>query len=201
MNNIIPGFHIKYTLKERKGKGKGIFAASDIPKSTLIWKYGLNKNIKAFKGKKEVVKHLSSMKSQQDKKDWLENVYLHGGLVNHINDDGTFFNHSKNPNSGFVNGDHKSTYAIRDIKKGEEILEDYREYEWPSWFLKILDQYKIKIQEDVSDSESQRNGMISYEKQNGNCHEKPLTKKRDIKAHRKNGNVIKIMLNDSIGVK
>ena len=62
-NNIIPGFHIKYTLKELPGKGKGLFADQDIPKSTLIWKYGLNKNIKAFKGKKEVMKHLSTLKS------------------------------------------------------------------------------------------------------------------------------------------
>ena len=58
-----------------------------------------------------------------------------------------------------MNGDHKSTYAIKDIKKGEEIVEDYSTYEWPKWFLKILDQYEIKHDFNKRDLKArQKNG-------------------------------------------
>ena len=51
-------------------------------------------------------------------------------------DDGKFWNHSQTPNTGMVPGaaDGNSTYALRDIAAGEELLDDYLKYEELEWF-------------------------------------------------------------------
>ena len=45
-------------------------------------------------------------------------------------------NHSTTPNlsSGL---DPHSSYAARDIKKGEEFFEDYDSFGWPKWLIKL----------------------------------------------------------------
>ena len=39
----------------------------------------------------------------------------------------------------------KSSYAIRDIKKGDEWFEDYGDYDYPAWLMKILKQHKCDL--------------------------------------------------------
>ena len=64
--------------------------------------------------------------------------------VNEILDDGRYWNHSDEQNTGFLSGsDPNSTYSLRDINKGEELLDDYGTYYCPAWFKKILDKYNI----------------------------------------------------------
>ena len=51
--------------------------------------------------------------------------------LNFILDDGGMWNHSEKPNTGFgPNSDScpYSSYSIRNIKKGEELLDDYGTY-------------------------------------------------------------------------
>ena len=52
-----------------------------------------------------------------------------------ILDDGDLWNHSKNPNTGSSEEDPDSTYALRDIAKGEQLLDDYSIYDFPKWFV------------------------------------------------------------------
>ena len=52
------------------------------------------------------------------------------------------WNHSAKPNTG-EGPDPNSSYAIRNIKKGEELLDDYGTYGWPSWLLKLQEEYKV----------------------------------------------------------
>lgn len=69
------------------------------------------------------------------------------GYLNEILDDGGLWNHSENPNTGLgppgTDTCPLSSYAVRDIKKGEELLDDYGTYQWPKWHNKILDQYGV----------------------------------------------------------
>ena len=54
-------------------------------------------------------------------------------------------NHSDTPNASLIlTGEHAGgSIALRDIKKGEELREDYGNYQWPKWFKKHLDAYKV----------------------------------------------------------
>jgi len=72
------------------------------------------------------------MKTTKAKRDWLDHVYHSGGYVNEILDDGKLFNHSDNANTGInVGPEPLSSYALRDIRKGEELFDDYGTYEHP----------------------------------------------------------------------
>ena len=56
--------------------------------------------------------------------------------MNDILDDGVYGNHSSDPTTSINypgKKDKNSSYAVRDIKKGEEMFEDYGKYEWPKW--------------------------------------------------------------------
>ena len=54
------------------------------------------------------------------------------------------WNHSETPNCGFGE-DTQSSYAIRDIAKGEELFEDYGASEWPAWIRKIIKENNVDI--------------------------------------------------------
>ena len=67
---------------------------------------------------------------------WLDYTYCINGYVNDICDDGVYWNHSTNPTTAMAypgKKDKNSAYAVRDIKKGEEMFGDYGQYEWPEW--------------------------------------------------------------------
>ena len=54
--------------------------------------------------------------------------WVDGGVLSYTDDDADYWNHSDSANTGFGPGpdsDPYSTYALRDIKKGEELLDDY----------------------------------------------------------------------------
>lgn len=138
-----PGFQVDYELKEAPGRGIGIFTKEFIPVNTLIWKFQKGANIRLFKGEEEVTRHLETL-SREDRIEWLTHVYLFDGFINEILDDGKMWNHSEEPNtcSGYLD-DWDSTYAKRDIQIGEELLDDYGEYEYPQWFFRLCAEYGV----------------------------------------------------------
>ena len=65
-----------------------------------------------------------------------------------ILDDGLLWNHSKDPNTGdcpedIEDGDPFSSYAIRDIKKGEQLLDNYGSYDRLKWFEKLCNKFGV----------------------------------------------------------
>ncbi len=68
-----------------------------------------------------------------------------------ITDDGKYWNHCEEPNTGPcpddvpVGGCAFSSYATRDIAPGEELLDDYGKYEYPGWFLSLYRQFNHSI--------------------------------------------------------
>jgi len=73
---------------------------------------------------------------------FVEHSYHDNGVLNHILDDGKLVNHSHTPNAG-AGLEPLSTYALRDIEKGEELREDYATCEYPAWFLALCKNYEI----------------------------------------------------------
>ena len=137
----VAGFQVKYKIKKCK-YGKGLFADENIKKGTLIWKYKRGVNVISLKGQSAVRDHLSKLENYEQRKDWLIHMYYDKGYCNEILDDGKLWNHSSKPNTG-DGEDPYSSYAIRNIAKGEELLDDYGTYGWPQWLMDILAEYEV----------------------------------------------------------
>lgn len=125
---------IKTKVNKSKIHGFGLFADEFVPKGALIWKFtpGFDQ-----KFTEEQVEELSKSKlnkiSKLKKKYFEKYAYWcekHNKYIFPI-DDAKYFNHSKNPNSlsEYKKGEKEVlTFAIKDIKKGEEITDSYDAY-------------------------------------------------------------------------
>ncbi|HZB95540.1 MAG TPA: SET domain-containing protein-lysine N-methyltransferase [Herpetosiphonaceae bacterium] len=101
--------------------GIGIFADEFIPKGTLIWQFQQGFDIKLSP---EALRKLSPPALEQV----LKYGYFEDGEYILCSDDARFFNASRTPNC--TSGEQKIyTIAARDISKGEELTEDYREFD------------------------------------------------------------------------
>jgi len=106
--------------------GIGLFAGEDIPVGTRIWEFNKLIDIIMTPAMWEEYKALPSTSIDTIF------VYKQGGLYYLSLDHDRFINHSKN-DFNISNGKYHHmfddyTYAIRDIKKGEELICDYTEF-------------------------------------------------------------------------
>lgn len=142
---------IDYIINNSPGKGQGIFTNQSISQYSLVWNFNMaNINIYNEISAKLLIKNI------EDKtiiKNILIYSYFSGDniFVDIRNDDGKFFNHSNNPNVvlGKIlleqnipgNFHSMSTYALRDIKAGEELYDNYNTYcDEPEWYKDIIKQ-------------------------------------------------------------
>ena len=144
----VASMQIKYQVK--KGKyGMGVFVDEDVPRGTLIWKYNQDVNVKvicnSWEGESALRQYLTTFSSYQQKQDLLIHMYCEHGFCHQLLDDCQFWNHSDDPNTGCDGPDPFNAYALRDIKKGEELLDDYGTYEWPDWYLNLLVEYGVDV--------------------------------------------------------
>lgn len=105
-------------------------------------------NVLSFRGEAEARARLVEIGALHGSKDaaasraaqefWMDHVYMFDGQLNEILDDGKMWNHSETPCTGLPPAGagycFESSYAIRDIKAGEELLDDYGLYEYPAWY-------------------------------------------------------------------
>lgn len=112
---------VKTKLRKSKIHGMGVFAAQNIRKGAVIWKFNpiIDKEI--------TIKQYDSLpsiaKKYLDKYSYLDEnkkLVLCG-------DDGRFVNHSANPNCDDETG--MNTIALRNIKKGEELTSNYYSFD------------------------------------------------------------------------
>ena len=156
------GFHVQYEVKEVNSEmGLGLFATEDIPMGTLIWEYSRDErpltlgetslaagvtgvtvgNVRCYDSYEATKERLHQL-SPQDQKFFMDHVYAYSGLLNEILDDGKYWNHSEEPNTG-CGPDPNSSYALKDIKAGDQLLDDYGTYEFPDWFIDLAREYNI----------------------------------------------------------
>ena len=133
--------NILYELRENK-YGKGIYLLEDIKKNTCIWTYKLNNNVFEYSEEQSIV-YLNSLPSLEDQQRFLDLTFGKGDKLCLITDDGKYVNHSDNPNckTDLISG---NCYAIRDIKKDEEILEDYSSFTHPPFLFSLLKKYNCE---------------------------------------------------------
>ncbi|MBU2109570.1 SET domain-containing protein [Patescibacteria group bacterium] len=117
---------VKTKLGLSKLNGIGLFADQDITKGTTVWKN--NPELSFIKFSQEEWKRRERELSEECFKQIKNYGYKYKKDGNYYLDiDNTrFINHSRNPN--LVEDESKNDIAIKDIKKGEEILMDYTSF-------------------------------------------------------------------------
>ena len=133
--------NIQYEIRENK-YGKGIYVLEDVKANTCIWTYKLNNNVFEYSEEQSIsyLEHLPTLKEQQR---FLDLTFGKGDKLCLITDDGKYVNHSDNPNckTDLITG---NCYALQDIKKDEEILEDYKYYTHPPFLFPLLKKYNCE---------------------------------------------------------
>ncbi|PIK16383.1 SET domain-containing protein [Halobacteriovorax sp. JY17] len=111
---------VKTFIKESPIHGKGLFADEDISEGTPIWKYSADTTslIAAY----DFI-NLCKQLSFKEILTYLTYSYLRNDQVWHVLDNSKYINHGENSNIAFL--DNFQEIAIRDIKKGEELIENY----------------------------------------------------------------------------
>eukprot|EP00092_Neocalanus_flemingeri_P001476 GFUD01001574.1.p1 GENE.GFUD01001574.1~~GFUD01001574.1.p1 ORF type:complete len:194 (+),score=44.15 GFUD01001574.1:24-584(+) len=136
-----PGL-IKVTLCE--GRGTGLVAARMIKRGEMVFDDLTGVEIELTENQLNV--HLIE-KTPEERKKFLMHCYCHDGVLWYVLGIGRFTNHSKNPSCGDIRRCSSSgvilteaspgSYALRDIKEGEEITEDYSDYQSLAFYEQI----------------------------------------------------------------
>lgn len=132
----------KVEVEKSKVHGLGIIAQEKIPKGSLIW------SLEKLRGHVEVPveefeNYLRALPTLQDQKELLMYTYCVNGICyDNRKTIVKYWNHSQTPNctpvnpqTGELNIDY--CFASRDIEVGEEIFDDYREYDYPEVLTKL----------------------------------------------------------------
>jgi hypothetical protein len=139
----LDGFAISAEVKQAPGKGRGLFAAEDIPRGQLIWMS--SKQTATFESGEDF-KNFLDLLEVDEACDVIQWSYVEGTTTSNEGDmeistdldNMTFVNSSEedeDPDAGCLpeweardpGGCIMNVYALRDIKNGEEILVDYSE--------------------------------------------------------------------------
>ncbi|HML28103.1 MAG TPA: SET domain-containing protein [Hyphomicrobium sp.] len=114
---------VKTLLKPSDIAGIGLFAAEDIPKGTVTWRFMAHFDRLLTEDEIESLPEVA-------RANLLDHVYLHeaSGMFVLCADNARFMNHADEPNT---EGVHEPGYdiALRDIRAGEEITCDYRTFD------------------------------------------------------------------------
>mmetsp|Transcript_64184 Transcript_64184/g.102202 ORF Transcript_64184/g.102202 Transcript_64184/m.102202 type:complete len:156 (+) Transcript_64184:156-623(+) len=147
---------IKYSVKKSgiDGAGMGLFADEFVPKGKIIWRLK-DEYCTIYHSKQSLEKVLAKMSREEAINHLVHCFNLDPDTVVHETDDGKYINHSPQYNMiqfsyTFKDRDKLCLYATRDIKPGEELLENYHntyycpEYE-NKWLTEIEKRYGLWI--------------------------------------------------------
>lgn len=143
------GFAVPYELRPSPIAGVGIFAACHISRGALLWKAD---NSSQVVHSEEQLRAKLALLGAQEAIDLLEHIYSWRGEVLEIVGDAKYWNHSRTSQNtgnhpdgdGDGRGDGVSSYALRDIEPGEELLDDYTAYSKVPWFEALCSQHQAR---------------------------------------------------------
>ena len=136
--------NINYEIRDTELYGKGIFALDNILIGTCIWFYQLNRNVFEYNAE-ESKKHLKYLPNLSAQQDFLNLSFGRGEVLCLITDDGQYMNHADaatcNCKTDLQTG---HCYAKRNIRRGEQLFEDYSMYSHPSFLYPLLKEYQCE---------------------------------------------------------
>lgn len=148
-------FFYKLRVGDSPIHGKGLFALEDIPKGVVYWVYqnscdsvpapveGFHENPNKINKKED----LDAIKDGEKLHSILRCsfYYADADVLIQVNDGSEFMNHWEDPNSQIIYNQEKDyrklvSVTLRDIKAGEEVVEDYSNYifghtEWANYYM------------------------------------------------------------------
>jgi hypothetical protein len=131
--------NIYYEVRETDHCGKGLFTLEDIQAGTCIWTYKVNENVFEYDAAQSAA-YLQSLPDLKAQQQFLNSSFGKGAVLCLITDDGQYVNHADAPNCKTdLSTGH--CYAIKYIKKGEQIFEDYTSFTHPSFLFPLLKLY------------------------------------------------------------
>jgi uncharacterized protein len=141
---------VKTVVKPSSIAGVGLFADEEIKEGTPVWQYTPETCIVLTKPQFQEL-----LQSYHKTEKELINYYLIysyyqaklNGMILCL-DNGRFVNHSENPSlKAPMNLPKENAWqysvAARDIKKGEELTEDYRTYDTSEWLDDLCQKYEV----------------------------------------------------------
>jgi uncharacterized protein len=135
---------IKTILRPSTIAGKGLFAASDIPKGTVIWEYTPDSTFLITSKQLEMFVKYNKRRALISQ--LLNHSYFSedlNGLVLEL-DHSRYVNHSDDPN--MTDGPTwRTLIALRDIAKGEELTESYHKYLTPPWLEALYQRFNVFV--------------------------------------------------------
>jgi hypothetical protein len=142
------GFRVPYRMGPSKIAGHGVFSLKPVKRGTLIWEYVVGESV-AEHDYASLRARLKGM-PKEARNELLEHVYCWDGSVIEILDDAKVWNHSATPNTGsppdgtsLGADDDAHSYALRDIKAGEELTDDYALHAELPWFEKLCSEHRV----------------------------------------------------------
>jgi uncharacterized protein len=113
--------YVKARVGASKIHGFGLFAVDFIPENTVVWRFQVGFDIDI--SEQEFLRLATPAQAQVRHYAYFSNLTRRYHLSS---DDDRFTNHSDSPNTRFIDG---CSRAIRDIQAGEELTNDYRDYD------------------------------------------------------------------------
>lgn len=110
---------IKTYLDKSPIEGIGVFAGEDVPQGAVVWRLVPGFDLVLAPG--PAVENLPERARAHLKR----HAYLSAGRLILCADHGQYTNHSETPNTGSAD-DQDVEYALKPIRKGDEITADYR---------------------------------------------------------------------------
>ena len=96
--------------------------------------------------KEQAKNYLKTLNSQNEKHEFVMHLYCHNGQMFQCLGISRFTNHSSNPSiePGEICNGHYNLYASRDILPGDEITEDYSDYESLDFYEDLCKEYNVE---------------------------------------------------------
>lgn len=155
------GFEIAYEVREAGDHGRGVFTTRALSAGTLVWRFCEGVNVTRHVGEAAVRARLRRAPSADAARDFLDHAFYLGGALNEMHDDGIYFNHSEDNNTGMpsllapgsaaaavaasARAGPLDTVALRDIAAGEQLLEDYGRYDMPAWYSSLYNEFESRL--------------------------------------------------------
>jgi hypothetical protein len=135
-----------YEIRDTRDFGKGIFILEEIKVGSCVWFYKLNENVFEYDEEK-TIHHLNVMNNLQDQQHFLDITFGKNDMLCLITDDGKYMNHADKSSYNFNCKTDLMTgncYALRDIKIGEQLFEDYSTFSHPEFLYILLKKYNCE---------------------------------------------------------
>ena len=135
-----------YEIRETPHFGKGIFTLQEINVGSCVWFYKLNENVFEY-DEQTTINHLHGLSNLQDQQHFLDITFGKNDMLCLIIDEGKYMNHADkssyncNCKTDLTTG---NCYALRDIKIGEQLFEDYSTFSHPAFLYTLLKKYNCE---------------------------------------------------------